>query len=395
MFRVWTPSAQAAQLSLEGSDSFEQRLVLPPHPLHRLSPTLTLSFFTSPWSFKLELASREEEEDEERGKNAGTCLPPATSPWRSNNVCSTVSSWDWRVESSALGSGRWTNLHPTARSPPSTSHTHPSSEPKVDGCPVVELHDSAEDLENALLALYGDPAHIGTMAKPCFSSLAAMIRIGKKYEIHYLRDEGLARLKREFPATLQVYDRKPNGWANFAFRSAAYGNISTIDALFHIINLAHECRIQTILPALYLLASSHALDTLIYSAKVPISKDALLALICGREELIQAKRDLVAEFGRCADCVGFEECTKAAQYLLSEWWRWSSELASSAGAFNSWPALMSSIERTLAEAYELRFCHACLEDARTTHTKSRQRMWNELPGYFRLPAWGQLEDFRG
>ena len=114
-----------------------------------------------------------------------------------------------------------------------------------------------------VLRFYDSPrvsrTQIGTMEKPCFSSLVAMIRIGKKYEIHYLRDEGLARLKREFPATLQEYDRKPNGWANFAFRSAAYGNISKIDALFHIINLAHECRIQSILPALYLLASSHGL----------------------------------------------------------------------------------------------------------------------------------------
>lgn len=33
---------------------------------------------------------------------------------------------------------------------------HPPGEPTVDGCSVVEQHDSANDVENALLALYGD-----------------------------------------------------------------------------------------------------------------------------------------------------------------------------------------------------------------------------------------------
>lgn len=34
---------------------------------------------------------------------------------------------------------------------------HPADEPTVDGCPVVELHDCADDLKHMLLALYGDP----------------------------------------------------------------------------------------------------------------------------------------------------------------------------------------------------------------------------------------------
>lgn len=33
----------------------------------------------------------------------------------------------------------------------------PSTERTIEGCPVVELHDSAEDIKHVLLALYGDP----------------------------------------------------------------------------------------------------------------------------------------------------------------------------------------------------------------------------------------------
>lgn len=33
----------------------------------------------------------------------------------------------------------------------------PDSEPTVEGCAIVELYDSPEDVEHMLLALYGDP----------------------------------------------------------------------------------------------------------------------------------------------------------------------------------------------------------------------------------------------
>ena len=33
---------------------------------------------------------------------------------------------------------------------------HPASEPTIDGCPVVHLQDSAEDIKHVLLILYGD-----------------------------------------------------------------------------------------------------------------------------------------------------------------------------------------------------------------------------------------------
>ncbi|KAJ3528885.1 hypothetical protein NMY22_g9228 [Coprinellus aureogranulatus] len=179
---------------------------------------------------------------------------------------------------------------------------HPSSEPTVDGCPVVELHDSAVDMENALLALYGDPDHIGTMKKPQFASISAMIRIGKKYEMYYLRDEGLARLKRQFPTTLQEYDEFSGTRADSALRQSHRVRISRLDELFHIINLATECSMQSILPTLYLQAASYGLYELLFEAKVEIPQNVLRRLIHARETLIQAKRGQVSDYGRSEEC---------------------------------------------------------------------------------------------
>ena len=98
-------------------------------------------------------------------------------------------------------------------------------------------------------------SHIGTKEKPYLSALAPMIRLGRKYEIACLRDEGLARLKREFPTTLEEYDRLPDDYTNFTFPPARRG----LDAIVDIINLALESNIQSILPAVYLHATAYPL----------------------------------------------------------------------------------------------------------------------------------------
>ena len=75
-----------------------------------------------------------------------------------------------------------------------------------------------------------------------------MIRLGIKYEITHLRDEGLARLKLEFPSKLEDFD-KLNTIGN---RSSLRYPGGPINANFLTINLAHECKIQSILPSIYL-----------------------------------------------------------------------------------------------------------------------------------------------
>lgn len=82
-----------------------------------------------------------------------------------------------------------------------------------------------------------------------FSVIAAMIRMGKKYEIHYLRDEGLVRLKLEFPEKLNDFDKTPKSFPRTHIKCVSADEQANME--IEAINLAHECGIQTILPALY------------------------------------------------------------------------------------------------------------------------------------------------
>jgi len=78
-----------------------------------------------------------------------------------------------------------------------------------------------------------------------FPVVAAMLRLGKKYEFDHLRDEALLRLTSEFPTKLEEWDALPNRFTHIVNRKGL---------LFDIISLAIECGVQSILPAAYFLA---------------------------------------------------------------------------------------------------------------------------------------------
>lgn len=92
--------------------------------------------------------------------------------------------------------------------------------------------------------------------------LAAILRLGKKYEIDYLRDEGLKRLRLDFPKTLEQWNTS----------SQAYFHIFDDGEDYNIVQLCDELSISSCLPSAYMLfvtgctlASSRSYPTVIYA----------------------------------------------------------------------------------------------------------------------------------
>ncbi|KAJ3504425.1 hypothetical protein NLJ89_g7938 [Agrocybe chaxingu] len=66
-----------------------------------------------------------------------------------------------------------------------------ASEVVVDGCPVVHVTDSVE-MRQFLLLLYDQK--YGPDELPTFTQIAAMLRLGRKYDVETLYQEALRRL---------------------------------------------------------------------------------------------------------------------------------------------------------------------------------------------------------
>ncbi|KAF7351396.1 hypothetical protein MSAN_01571300 [Mycena sanguinolenta] len=118
----------------------------------------------------------------------------------------------------------------------------PADEPTVEGCPIVRVSDTAKDWEHLLELLYYHPFK-ATPSRP-FAVVAAMLRLGKKYDIPEARDDALARLQYEFPTHLDAYTR------------AEYRGLTKIDPRkgIHVdlLNLCYDCSVYSCIPTVAL-----------------------------------------------------------------------------------------------------------------------------------------------
>ncbi|KAF7345117.1 BTB domain-containing protein [Mycena venus] len=121
--------------------------------------------------------------------------------------------------------------------------------PPSKGCPVVELHDSAVDVKHLLNVLY-NPLLFSEKTVP-LSFVAAIVRMGRKYEFKELLAAALQRLTDENPTTLDEYEKltNENGISYTSTRITHYRNMS-----FDVITLTRENGLLTVLPCAYLRA---------------------------------------------------------------------------------------------------------------------------------------------
>lgn len=243
-----------------------------------------------------------------------------------------------------------------------------------------------------------------------FPALSAMIRLGRKYQIDHLRDEGLARLKLEFPSTLEDWDSMDGDkYTHISWPDLVSG--STIAAT---IKLAHECNIQSILPALYLLYAPtmvsrratrlHGHDALItlvgqdnqlfmHPDSLPVPYAALRSCVIGCGRLREAAAGQILGWrqrvGGIETCVAKKSCQNASRRLMRDLLRGDPIRNDVMESFENY-------EKTEAGLTRLRdLCGPCKEYARKAHEDGREAVWTALPIYFQLPAWGDLKDFEG
>jgi len=125
----------------------------------------------------------------------------------------------------------------------------PSGEQEqFDGCSLVDLSDGVDDVRAILSALYdgGNPKYIYVGHPLSFSVVAAMLRLGTKYQIDRSRQEAIRCLELSFPLTLSEMDAV--GATELSTRT--FPSISIEDEEFmDLVAVARECDLSSILPA--------------------------------------------------------------------------------------------------------------------------------------------------
>ncbi|KIJ64939.1 hypothetical protein HYDPIDRAFT_28285 [Hydnomerulius pinastri MD-312] len=250
------------------------------------------------------------------------------------------------------------------------------SAPEMDGCPIIQLHDAANDLQIVLKALYDRAYFRYSFDLVPLPVAAAFLRLGKKYEIRKLYKEGrmsLGNLGGLIPPPQLPTDSSPR-LITFVTERDKYD--------FHLTNLAREIGFLSMLPvALYTIVMSCPLEIILdgydwngaHCALSPINQRACLI---GRDKLVglQSRHFLIQpDYKSCLDRV---KCMEGEERVLRDAWR---------------PDFYRDPFATWDSKWDSSFCSPCLAYRKRLCECSREAAWVDLPSAFGLGSWEETE----
>ncbi|KAI3619860.1 hypothetical protein WG66_002770 [Moniliophthora roreri] len=121
--------------------------------------------------------------------------------------------------------------------------------PVFTNCPVIILHDAAEDVGNLFTALYDGP-NFGNNDHDDFRIVSGILRLATKYLIDSLREKAIAHLSIAWPSTLKGWDAREEVAHAFEME-----NESRCGRLYPspiaVINLVRQVDAPSLLPAAF------------------------------------------------------------------------------------------------------------------------------------------------
>ncbi|KAJ7648585.1 hypothetical protein DFH06DRAFT_1135415 [Mycena polygramma] len=248
----------------------------------------------------------------------------------------------------------------------------------MDGFPVVTLHDSPDEVEFLLKAIFDSSFFMPPPAKIQHMHILGILRLSHKYDVPYLRRRALEHLGTVFPIDLAKYDiraghHNTSSALAFCHRIRTLAIATEVDALWllPVVLVYHDlCKysMEVLVPGKYWSGVGEKEQErcrIGHSAQMRHLPKILCFLFVSKEE----------EDGDCDD---WSQCNMARLQTLQYPPLWSAI---------SWP-LEAWRERDWdrLEAYGL-----CMTEARNLHDQSRQHFWDQLPPMFGLPEWEELK----
>ncbi|KAJ7634517.1 hypothetical protein FB45DRAFT_1141583 [Roridomyces roridus] len=255
----------------------------------------------------------------------------------------------------------------------------PPNEPTVEGCPVVTLSgDSAKDWELLLGVLY-EP--FKDKVARSFDEIAAMLRLGRKYEIHTAEANALERIRFEYPAEFNTWDDS----------SDSLTQIEEYEGLvFDLLSLAHEYGINSSVPTI---AYEYVQDKIFTGIERPdkslstLSPELKQIMALGFLEFMKFQHNAYSlleddTLVPSRSCANKPKCAEARN-VLRRLVAWNPHSAISTGCF--------ALDRW-GDYWFHGFCGGCTALCKSALNESRVDAWEALPRFFGLPEWAGLKD---
>ncbi|KAJ7432202.1 hypothetical protein B0H11DRAFT_820802 [Mycena galericulata] len=219
----------------------------------------------------------------------------------------------------------------------------PPNEVAVEGCPIVQVSDTAKDWELLLGVLYDPFQEQDTLS---FDVIASMLRLGRKYDISAAVKNATRRIRYEFPNQLDA-------WLNFNAARDPTPIESRAGIAVDLLNLAYEFGIKSSIPTIaFCCLRGFTLEKLLRGPQRPDGSRIILPNDIKQTIRHGIRRSVT--WGYAAD--------EFRYFALDQWDEdWSDAL-----------------------------CPACLQAGKKAFGASGRKFWESLPGFFGLPKWKDL-----
>ncbi|KAF7969809.1 hypothetical protein HWV62_25926 [Athelia sp. TMB] len=248
----------------------------------------------------------------------------------------------------------------------------------IEGCPVVHLSDSAQEVEYILRALFRRE-YLGHRVELPWGVFSAWLCLGQKYDIEQLYTEARNRLFEEIPATLAAYDA-----------AEAWSVIEEPKSYMEIAILARKTGNLSVLPfSLYECCKRHSTEEILGGVK--IDKNQIISLTLEDKLLCLASYQRIREVqghttygwldfstATATGCRNPAHCTAIIYKFY----------------YDCFPPSRDAIY-ALAEWEDCDLCGACAEVAKERQQRGRIKFWDQLPSIFNLPSWDEMLKERG
>ncbi|KAJ7444440.1 hypothetical protein FB451DRAFT_75597 [Mycena latifolia] len=247
----------------------------------------------------------------------------------------------------------------------------------MDGSPVVRLHDSAEDVEAFLRAIFDSSYFMPPPAEIDFNAVLGILRLSHKYDVDYLHRRALRHLETVYPTELALALPASN---------IQYGN-GGIALHLRALRIIQELGATWLLPCAFYMVGTYLPGTLIGAGEtwdsLPIDmKQTCLTL---QSDLIRAVARINGFFTTLSTCVEAEACNVGKLKYLSM--RLTHRDPGGEDPFSEW-------EEDDWDYMAKFICAECISRARAEHKILEAHIWGELPAYCGLESWDVLQEKR-
>ena len=216
-------------------------------------------------------------------------------------------------------------------------------------------------------------------SKTDFDTLAGILRLSTKYEIHYLRQRALRHLDIFMGNTLQEYDA----------RSSKRTILGTPSLPFLIADLLHEMDLPWLLPTVLYTCTMSFEDIVtgyMYKGeRKSMNRSQQLSCIKAMMPLVKWYQRKVLSFLYWTNVDGCKSSTQCNQGRL--------KLLEACSGCNINYSLMS-FSGLFDKVVRKVLCTTCCIASRDAHLAGREALWEALPGLFDLPSWKTLRTLR-